>query len=49
LNLSQFWIYFALLFAGLGARLGRQKSLPFAPYLAIGVLSSYLARRYGFI
>ena len=49
LNLSQFWIYFALLFAGLGALLGRQKSLPFAPYLAIGVLSSYLARRYGFI
>lgn len=49
LNFSQFWIYFALLFAGVGALVWRQKSLPFAPYLAIGVLSSYLARRYGFI
>jgi Flp pilus assembly protein protease CpaA len=49
LNISQYWIYFALLFAGIGALVGRQKSLPFAPYLALGLLSSYLARSYGFI
>jgi len=49
LNISQYWIYFALLFAGIGAFVGRQKSLPFAPYLALGLLSSYLARSYGFI
>lgn len=49
LNISQYWIYFALILAGFGALIGRGKSIPFAPYIAAGVLCSNLARSYGFI
>jgi len=49
LNLTQYWIYFALILAGFGALIGREKSLPFAPYIGAGLICANLARRMGFI
>lgn len=44
LNLSQSWILFALVFGGLYALIRRVKSLPFAPFIAIGTLIANLLR-----
>lgn len=49
LNLSQYWIYFALLIGGIAGLLNRQKSIAFAPYMAAGLLIANLARSSGFI
>jgi Flp pilus assembly protein protease CpaA len=49
LNLSQYWFYFALLFGGIAGLIYRQKTLPFAPYIALGLLVSNVARGMGFI
>lgn len=49
LSWSQFWIYFALIFGGLFGVVLRQKRLPFAPFIALGVLFANMARSYGFI
>ena len=44
LSLSQFWIYFALVSGGLFALISRKSSIPFAPFMGIGVAIAYLAR-----
>ena len=44
LNLSQSWILFALVFGGLYALIRRVKSLPFAPFIALGTLIANLLR-----
>ena len=49
LNLSQYWIYFALLLGGIAGLGFRQKSIAFAPYMAAGILAANLARSKGFI
>ena len=49
LNLSQYWIYFALLIAGLWALFNRRERVPFAPFIAAGLLLANVARGYGFI
>ena len=49
LNLSQYWIYFALLLGGISGLGYRQKSIAFAPYMAVGILAANLARSKGFI
>lgn len=40
LGLSQFWIYISLILGGSFALIFRKKSLPFAPFMALGVLIS---------
>lgn len=40
LGLSQFWIYISLVLGGAFALIFRKKSLPFAPFMALGVLIS---------
>ena len=42
LGLSQFWIYISLILGGAFALTFRKKSLPFAPFMALGVLISNL-------
>lgn len=49
LNLSQYWIYFALLLGGFSGLMNRQKSIAFAPYMAAGILAANLARSKGII
>jgi prepilin signal peptidase PulO-like enzyme (type II secretory pathway) len=49
LNLSQYWLYLALLFGGIAGLINRRKTLPFAPYIALGLLVSNVARGMGFI
>ena len=49
LNWSQIWLYFALLAGGIFALINRKKSIPFAPFMAIGVLAANVARSMGFI
>lgn len=49
LNLSQYWLYFALLFGGIAGLIYRRKTLPFALYIALGLLVSNVARGMGFI
>ena len=44
LNLSQSWILFALVLGGLYALIRRVKSLPFAPFIAIGTLIANILR-----
>ena len=40
LGLSQFWLYVSLIIGGAFALIFRKKSLPFAPFMALGVLIS---------
>ena len=42
LGLSQFWMYISLILGGAFALTFRKKSLPFAPFMALGVLISNL-------
>ena len=49
LNWSQSWIYFSLIIGGLFGLANRKKSLPFAPFMAAGVLLANVARSQGFI
>jgi|DEB19_MinimDraft_3_1074340.scaffolds.fasta_scaffold151367_2 prepilin signal peptidase PulO-like enzyme (type II secretory pathway) len=49
LSWSQYWIYAALIFGGIAGVIFRRKSLPFAPYMAAGVIAANVARSYGFI
>jgi Flp pilus assembly protein protease CpaA len=49
LNLSQYWLYLALIFGGIAGLIYRRKTLPFAPYIALGLLVSNVARGMGFI
>ena len=44
LSFSQLWIYFALVSGGLFALISRKSSIPFAPFMGIGVAIAYLAR-----
>lgn len=49
LSWSQYWIYVSLIFGGLFGVVFRQKRLPFAPFIASGILIANVARSYGFI
>lgn len=49
LNWSQMWLYVALLLGGLFGLVNRNKSIPFAPFMASGVLLANVARSKGFI
>lgn len=49
LNRPQIWLYVALLLGGLFGLVNRRKSLPFAPFMAAGVLLANVARSKGFI
>lgn len=48
LDWSQYWIYAALAIGGVFGLIFRQKSLPFAPFIAFGVVTSNLVRVGGF-
>ena len=49
LNWSQMWLYFSLIAGGVIGLVNRKKSVPFAPFMAIGVLVANMARSLGFI
>jgi Flp pilus assembly protein protease CpaA len=49
LNWPQSWLYISLLLGGLFGLANRKKSLPFAPFMAAGVLLANVARSKGFI
>ena len=49
LNWSQYWLFLALVFGGIYGLCYRRKSLPFAPFMAIGLLVANVARSQGFI
>ena len=49
LNWPQSWLYISLLLGGLFGLTNRKKSLPFAPFMAAGVLLANVARSLGFI
>lgn len=49
LNWSQYWLYLALIIGGLYGLFNRKKSLPFAPFMAVGLLFANVARSQGFI
>ena len=44
LSWSQMWLYISLIFGGLYGLVLRKKSLPFAPFMTLGVLMIYLAQ-----
>ena len=48
LNWSQSWLYFSLIAGGIFGLAKRKKSLPFAPFMAAGVLLANVARSKGF-
>jgi Flp pilus assembly protein protease CpaA len=48
LNWSQIWLYISLLLGGLFGLANQKKSLPFAPFMAAGVLLANVARSKGF-
>lgn len=48
LNRPQSWLYIALILGGLFGLASRKKSLPFAPFMAAGVLLANVARSKGF-
>ena len=45
-SFSQNWIFISLIIGGLSGLIYRRKTLPFAPYLAIGVVIANVARDY---
>lgn len=49
LSWSQDWIYASFLVGGIAGLIYRRKSLPFAPYMAAGLVIANVARSYGFI
>ena len=49
LNWSQMWIYLALLLGGIYGAFQRKSRIPFAPFIAAGLLLSNMARANGFI
>ena len=49
LNWSQMWLYISLIAGGGIGLVNRKKSVPFAPFMAIGVLVANMARSMGFI
>ena len=49
LNWSQYWLYLALIIGGIYGLFNRRKSLPFAPFMAVGLLFANVARSQGFI
>ena len=49
LNWSQYWLYLALMIGGIYGLLNRRKSLPFAPFMALGLVLANVARSQGFI
>lgn len=49
LQLNQYWLYFALTLSGIAGLFYRRKRMPFAPFIAAGVLISNMARTLGFI
>ena len=49
LNWSQYWLYLALIIAGIYGLFNRRKSIPFAPFMAVGLLFVNVARSKGFI
>jgi Flp pilus assembly protein protease CpaA len=46
---SQYWIYASFLIGGIAGLIYRRNSLPFAPYMAMGIVIANVARSYGFI
>ena len=44
LSWSQYWIYIALVFGAIFGVIFRKKSLPFAPFMTLGLISIYLAQ-----
>ena len=49
LSWSQYWIYASLVIGGLFGAIYRRNRLPFAPFMAAGILIANMARSYGFI
>jgi prepilin signal peptidase PulO-like enzyme (type II secretory pathway) len=49
LSWSQYWIYAALILGALFGVVFRQKRLPFAPFIAAGILIANVARSYSFL
>ena len=49
LNWPQMWLYFSLIAGGGFGLVNKKKSVPFAPFMAIGVLVANMARSMGFI
>ena len=49
LNWPQMWLYFSLIAGGGFGLVNQKKSVPFAPFMAIGVLVANMARSMGFI
>ena len=49
LNWSQYWIYIALCLGGVTALILRKKSLPFAPFMALGVVAVNMAQGWGIL
>lgn len=44
LSWSQYWLYLALVLGGISGLLQRSKRIPFAPYMAAGVVIANVAR-----
>ena len=44
LSWSQYWLYFALLLGGIAGLFQRNKRIPFAPYMAAGIVIANVAR-----
>lgn len=44
LNWSQYWLYLALILGGIFGLIYRAKRLPFAPFMAVGLLIANLAQ-----
>ena len=49
LSWSQYWIFLALIAGGIFGLINRRENLPFAPFIAAGIVLANLARSYGFI
>ena len=44
LSWSQYWLYFALFLGGIAGLFQRSKRIPFAPYMAAGIVIANVAR-----
>ena len=44
LSWSQYWLYFALFLGGIAGLFQRNKRIPFAPYMAAGIVIANVAR-----
>ena len=44
LNLSQYWLYIALVMGAIYGLIFHRKTLPFAPFMTLGLISIYVAQ-----